>query len=91
MTLCLKKNVALHYNGERMQFFYKRAIQLLDNMFNLEDDHIRASYLHPNYKQLREATKTQIKSCHVYCRGLVLPDTTGDDLLRGDKDTCELP
>ncbi|CAF2045445.1 unnamed protein product [Rotaria magnacalcarata] len=83
-------------NGEKkerggMKFFYKRAIQLLDNMFKLEDDHIRASFLHPNYKQLRGATKTQIKSCHAYCRGLVLPDTTGDDPVISDKDVCEPP
>ncbi|CAM4985617.1 unnamed protein product [Rotaria socialis] len=83
-------------NGEKkerggMKFFYKRAIQLLDNMFKLEDDHIRASFLHPNYKQLRGATKTQIKSCHAYCRGLVLPDTTGDDPVMSDKDVCEPP
>ncbi|CAF3570727.1 unnamed protein product [Rotaria socialis] len=83
-------------NGEKkergeMKFFYKRAIQLLDNMFNLEDDHIRASFLHPNYKQLRGATKTQIKSCHAYCRGLVLPNTTGDDPVISDKDICEPP
>ncbi|CAF1957549.1 unnamed protein product [Rotaria magnacalcarata] len=83
-------------NGEKkerggMKFFYKRVIQLLDNMFKLEDDHIRASFLHPNYKQLRGATKTQIKSCHAYCRGLVLPDTTGDDPVISDKDVCEPP
>ncbi|CAF3042371.1 unnamed protein product [Rotaria socialis] len=75
----------------RSEFFYKRAIQLLDNMFKLEDDHIRASFLHPNYKQWRGATKTQIKSCHAYCRGLVLPDTTGDDPVISDKDVCEPP
>ncbi|CAF2124150.1 unnamed protein product [Rotaria magnacalcarata] len=74
-----------------MKFFYKRAIQLLDNTFNLEDDHIRASFLHPNYKQLRGATKTQIKSCHAYCRILVLPDTTGDDPVISDKDISEPP
>ncbi|CAF4914167.1 unnamed protein product [Rotaria socialis] len=60
-------------------------------MFKLEDDHIRASFLHPNYKQWRGATKTQIKSCHAYCRGLVLPDTTGDDPVINDKDVCEPP
>ncbi|CAF1643734.1 unnamed protein product, partial [Rotaria magnacalcarata] len=60
-------------------------------MFILEDDHIRASFLHPNYKKLRGATKTQIKSCHGYYRDLVLPATMGDDLVRSDKDTCEPP
>ncbi|CAF3360743.1 unnamed protein product, partial [Rotaria socialis] len=49
----------------------------------------RASFLHWNYKQLRGATKTQIESCHAYCRGLVLPDTTGDDPVISGKDICE--
>jgi hypothetical protein len=74
-----------------MKFFYKRAIQLLDIMFTIEDDHIRASFLHPNYKQLRGATKMQILSCHEYCQGFVLPATMDDDPVTADEDTHEPP
>ena len=62
-------------------------------MFTIEDDHIRASFLHPNYKQLRGATKMQILSCHAYYQDFVLPATTStdDDSVRIDEDTCEPP
>jgi hypothetical protein len=74
-----------------MKFFYKRAIQLLDTMFTIEDDHIRASFLHPNYKQLRGATKMQIRSCHAYYENSVLPAAMDDDPVRIEEDTCEPP
>ena len=41
-----------------MKIFYKRALQLLNNMFNMDEDYIMGAFLHPNYKQLRGATSS---------------------------------
>ncbi|CAF3950911.1 unnamed protein product [Rotaria sp. Silwood1] len=60
-------------------------------MFTIEDDHIRASFLHPNYKQLRGATKAQIESCHAHCRNFILPANTTNDSMRTDEKITEPP
>ncbi|CAF4914765.1 unnamed protein product [Rotaria sp. Silwood1] len=65
-------------NGDRkersgMKFFYKRALQLLSSMFNMGEDYIIGAFLHPNYKQLRGASSTQIADCYTTCRLLIGP------------------
>ena len=44
-------------------------------MFTMEDDYITAAFLHPNYKQLRGATNTQIAECHSTCRLFLVADS----------------
>ncbi|CAF2939679.1 unnamed protein product [Rotaria sp. Silwood2] len=65
-------------NGDRkersgMKFFYKRALQLLSSMFNMDEDYIIGAFLHPNYKQLRGASSTQIADCYTACRLFIGP------------------
>ncbi|CAF1155583.1 unnamed protein product [Rotaria sordida] len=56
-----------------MKFFYKRALQLLSSMFNMNEDYIIGAFLHPNYKQLRGANSTQISDCYTTCRLFIGP------------------
>ncbi|CAF3298386.1 unnamed protein product [Rotaria sp. Silwood2] len=65
-------------NGDRkersgMKFFYKRALQLLSSMFNMDEDYIIGAFLHPNYQQLRGASSTQIADCYTACRLFIGP------------------
>ncbi|CAF3536064.1 unnamed protein product [Rotaria sp. Silwood1] len=86
-----KANLNRQLQLERIKFFYKRAVQLLDKMFTMEDDYIRASFLHPNYKQLRGATKEQIESCYNFCRDFILPSNTMNDSIRTDENIIQPP
>ncbi|CAF3027300.1 unnamed protein product, partial [Rotaria sp. Silwood2] len=72
-------------NGEKKE----KGVQLLDKMFTMEDDYIRASFLHPNYKQLRGATKEQIESCYNFCRDFILPSNTMNDSIRTDENIIQ--
>jgi hypothetical protein len=40
----------------------------------MEDDYIMAAFLHPSYKQLRDATSSQIADCYSTCHLFLLPD-----------------
>ena len=64
-----------------MKFFYKRALQLLNNMFNMDEDYIMGAFLHPNYKQLRGAASSQIADCYATCRLFVRTDKTDVDIV----------
>ncbi|CAF1451124.1 unnamed protein product [Adineta ricciae] len=57
-----------------MKFFTKRAQQLLNSMFQVDDIHVIGAFLHPNYKTLRFTTSTQIDYCHQACRNATVPD-----------------
>ncbi|CAF1524806.1 unnamed protein product [Adineta ricciae] len=57
-----------------MKFFAKRAQQLLNSMFQVDDIHVIGAFLHPNYKTLRFATSTQIDCCHQRCRNAAIPE-----------------
>jgi hAT family C-terminal dimerisation region len=59
-------------------------------MFTIEDDHIMAAFLHPNYKQLRNATSAQISDCHATCRLFLLPDSSIISCF-DDDDECDEP
>ena len=51
-----------------IKFFAKRSLSLLNSMFNMEDDYILASFLHPNFKGLLSATAAQKAECYRTCR-----------------------
>jgi hypothetical protein len=68
-----------------IRFFYKRAAQLLSTMFTMEDDYIMASFLHPNYKQLRGATNSQINDCHSTCRLFLVPASPYPEIVEADE------
>lgn len=71
-----------------IKFFYKRALQLLANMFNMEEDYIIGTFLHPNYKQLRGASNTQITDCYSTCRQLIHHEQPTNDIV---EEIYELP
>jgi hypothetical protein len=60
-------------------------------MFTIEDDHIMAAFLHPNYKQLRGATSSQIKDCHSMCKMFVLPASSSSPPVSIDDNYNEPP
>ena len=62
-----------------MRFFYKRAYELLHSMFIIQNDYVVATFLHPNYRQLRGATSTQITDCYHACRSSLLPTDISED------------
>jgi hypothetical protein len=45
-------------------------------MFTIEEDYIVAAFLHPNYKQLRGATHSQMANCYTACRISLVPNTS---------------
>jgi hypothetical protein len=55
-------------------------------MFTMEDDYIMAAFLHPNYKQLRGVTSSQITDCHSTCRLFLLPDPSPSVILEEVED-----
>jgi hypothetical protein len=55
-------------------------------MFVIENAYVMATFLHPNYKQLRGATPSQIADCYRTCRSAMLPVETSDDV-RNDEDS----
>jgi hypothetical protein len=61
-----------------MKFFAKRAHQLLNSMFEVDDIHVMGAFLHPNYKTLRFATSSQIDYCHQTCRNATTTDVIDD-------------
>ncbi|CAF1402498.1 unnamed protein product [Adineta ricciae] len=78
-----------------IRFFYKRAYELLNNMFIIENDYVVATFLHPNYRQLRGATPTQVSDCFQTCRAAILPVDRSEDMEvdegRMDIDICNEP
>ena len=52
----------------------------------MEDDYIIATFLHPNYKQLRGATSSQIANCHATCRRFLFPDSPSAGIVEEDED-----
>jgi hypothetical protein len=42
----------------------------------MEEDYILAAFLHPNYKQLRGATHSQMANCYTACRISLLPNAS---------------
>ena len=42
-------------------------------MFTMEEEYIVSAYLHPNFKQLRGATHSQIANCYAACRITIVP------------------
>ncbi|CAF3830107.1 unnamed protein product [Rotaria sp. Silwood1] len=67
-----------------MKFFAKRASQLLESMFKIENLHVMGTFLHPNYKQLRHATQMQIIECHSSCRMAIPPSSTTTNISSND-------
>jgi hypothetical protein len=61
-----------------MKFFAKRAYQLLNSMFQIDDIHVMGAFLHPNYKTLRSTTSTQIDDCHQACRMVITTNAEYD-------------
>lgn len=59
-------------------------------MFAMEDEYIIATFLHPNYKQLRGATKAQIADCHTTCRLFLTPDSSDSPIIE-ENETYEPP
>ena len=55
-------------------------------MFTMEDDYVMAAFLHPNYKQLRGATNSQIADCHSTCRLFLRPDSSSPVIIEGEED-----
>ncbi|CAF1549482.1 unnamed protein product, partial [Didymodactylos carnosus] len=66
----LREDLIHREKSERgaMKLFAKRALSLMNIMFNMNDEYIMAAFLHPNYKQLRHATPAQITDCYETCR-----------------------
>ena len=52
----------------------------------MEDDYIIATFLHPNYKQLRGATSSQNANCHATCRRFLFPDSSSAAIVEEDED-----
>ncbi|CAF3706922.1 unnamed protein product [Rotaria sordida] len=67
-----------------MKLFAKRASQLLESMFKIENLHVMGTFLHPNYKQLRNATQIQIIECHRSCRMAIPPSSTSTTISSND-------
>lgn len=72
-----------------MSFFAKRSLHLLESMFKIESIHVMGTFLHPNYKQLRHATKMQIIDCHSLCR-LAIP-ASSCSIVSNDQDDISEP
>ncbi|CAF4280262.1 unnamed protein product [Rotaria magnacalcarata] len=74
-------------SGERKEkselkfFFYKRASQLLENMFIMEEEYIMAAFLHPNYKQLRGASSSQVAECYTTSRQSIVHDQSSAEII----------
>jgi hypothetical protein len=54
-------------------------------MFTMEDDYIMAAFLHPNYKQLRGATNSQITDCHSTCRLFLVPASPHSEIIEEEE------
>ncbi|CAF4179202.1 unnamed protein product [Rotaria sp. Silwood2] len=67
-----------------MKLFAKRASQLLESMFKIKNLHVVGTFLHPNYKQLRNATQMQIIECHRSCRMAIPPSSTSATVSSND-------
>ncbi|CAF4481727.1 unnamed protein product, partial [Rotaria sp. Silwood2] len=67
-----------------MKLFAKRASQLLESMFKIKNLHVVGTLLHPNYKQLRNATQMQIIECHRSCRMAIPPSSTSATVSSND-------
>ncbi|CAF3329824.1 unnamed protein product [Rotaria sp. Silwood2] len=67
-----------------MKLFAKRASQLLESMFKIENLHAMGTFLHPNYKQLRNATQMQIIECHRSCRMAIPASSTSTTISSND-------
>ncbi|CAF3228596.1 unnamed protein product, partial [Rotaria sp. Silwood2] len=59
----------------------RRAAQLLENMFIMEEEYIIGAFLHPNYEQMRRATSSQIEGCYAKCRQSLIHDPLGADII----------
>ena len=57
-------------------------------MFIIQNDYVVATFLHPNYRQLRGATPTQITDCYYTCCSSLLPTDMSEDTEVND-DTME--
>jgi hypothetical protein len=90
LNRCFRSEFQTLFLLSGVRFFFKRASQLLSAMFTIEDDHIMAAFLHPNYKQLRGATSSQIDDCHSTCRMFVLPRSSSSSPINAD-DVCNEP
>ena len=48
----------------------------------MEEDYIMGTFLHPNYKQLRGASSSQVVDCYSTCRLYFRPDQTDIDIIQ---------
>jgi hypothetical protein len=55
-------------------------------MFTMEEDYVLAAFLHPNYKQLRGATHSQIAICHASCRMSLISSSSPVGTPSGEED-----
>ncbi|CAF2226325.1 unnamed protein product [Rotaria magnacalcarata] len=58
-----------------------RASQLLENMFIMEEEYIMAAFLHPNYKQLRGASSSQVAECYTTSRQSIVHDQSSAEII----------